>query len=226
MKKWLVILIFLPFMVLAQNWATTDDMGDAVRVQTSISSSTILTQAVLYEFVSRAVSHTSTDIGGFEMQFQIQTVAGQAFYAIPDSIIRVMYATIISNDRTKSFRAFPPQFSEEILSGLEFLDSSDADAVPIMYNFWADTMQVIPTAVRIDSIYLKCFINHGTIIGSTSVINLDGPYSEAAFWYACALVEDKMANFGRADRYFAIYDKRKLEIEKAYLRRIDLLRTQ
>ena len=208
--------------------ATFDNLGEfkvGVRSQVREGGTTIISDSVLEEFCSRAIVWTSTDIGGVEATYLVETVTGQSFYALPDSIVQIFQATLISNGHTFSIKAMPPEVTEDLFSST-MGDSSDVHGGPKAYSWWADTLQLIPAGVDAsDSIYLKCFIEHRELAGKddTADIHLAASYQEAALWYASFLIEDRLNDREKAQWYMTLYDWAVAKLRAAHARKIDPL---
>lgn len=222
MKK-LLCLILLWSSVSA---ATLSSFKSDLRYQTQLRSTTILTDTALTTFCNRAIVFTSTDIGGVEYQWRVILTSGTKFYRIPDSVIQIFGATLVSNGVTKSIKAYPPEFVEEDFKAGAALGAvqpaMSQDATPRAYQYWADTLQSIPVPVKTDSLYLKAFVRHPQITLDTATIKLKPQYQEAAMAYACYLVWRSLEQYDKADAWFASYKEIGQRLEKAQARKVDM----
>lgn len=205
--------------------ATLSSFKSDLRYQTQLRSTTILTDTALTTFCNRAIVFTSTDIGGLEYQWRVPVVSGTKFYRIPDSVIQIFGASLVSNGITKSIKAYPPEFAEEDfkLSTLGAVQPGmNSDATPRAYQYWADTIQLIPIPIKADSLYLKGFVRHPQIMADTATIQLKPQYQEAAMAYACYLVWRSLEQYDKAEAWFASYKEIGQRLEKAQARKVDM----
>jgi hypothetical protein len=224
MKK-LWILLLLP--VMAQAGAVYEDrnaLAEAVRQQIGIESTTQLPDTTLDDIVAAAVVWTSTDIGGVEAQYKIATVDEQGFYAVADSIVKVLYASIVTKGgKVYSLKSWPPQHHND-LGGEPELSGGESDPLPQSYNIWADTLQVSPPPINDDdTLVLKCFVEHRALAVDSSDIQLRPAYTEAAKFYACMLALLSIEN-EKSAIYEGLYEKRKADLINSYTREFDLLK--
>lgn len=200
------------------------EMKDIVRQLIGVESTSLLPDSTLRDICRGSVLWTSVDIGGVEYQYKFVTVADQGFYALPDTITKVLFASYISHAKgTYAFRSIYPQyFTEEpaILS-----DDAGAWDIPLDYNYWADTIQIMPIPKQAgDTIVLKCFIEHRDITTDTASINLSPPYSYAAIIYACGYSCVSLGMFDKANWFLAEYEKMKKSLTETYTRGFDILK--
>ncbi len=201
-------------------------MKAEIRYMTHITSTSLLPDSTLHSFCDRALLWTSVDVGGVELQYKFTLTAEQAFYAIPDSITEVLFATYISGNVTKSIKAWYPQFFEDqfTLSEIDVTASSEDD-IPVAYNYWADTIQLIPAPQKADSVYLKCFVEHSDLADTGSIL-LKPAYTEAAVLYACHLAFISVAQFEEAALFLTLYEKKKASLRERYTRKFDLFKNE
>lgn len=230
MKKLLLILL-LPVMVSAQDgivFETVEDFMNGVRNQTNNTSNQV-SDADLVELCARAILYTAETVGGVESQKMVNTVADEPFIALPAGIVQILHATLIRDDKTVTIKAWYPEFNEErgIPVGFEDGSGDTEDEFPLVYNYWADTIQLSPTpSVDDDSLYLKCYIRHDTIAiadTATQAVELISGFAEAALFYACAIRELKADNFQVSQIYFALFEKQKAELIASYRRKFNVL---
>lgn len=205
---------------------TFGEMKVQVRTETGFHSTTYLPDTTLVDFCQRALVYTSTDIGGIEMQWKFNTVARTAFYAIPDTIVEILHASLISEQITFTLKAWYPEFFSDLneyLDGTEFTPfGEDKDEVPAAYNYWADSIQLIPIPQKVDSVYLKCYVeypSHDTAAGDS--LHLIGSYSEAAIAYAIYLTYKRARLFDEAAAYLNRYKELKIELRTRYRRKLN-----
>lgn len=221
MKKLIYILI-LTFVPVSISSGVPGNVFDSlrtfrqgVREVVNITSTTALPDSVLVTIVQRALIFTSVDAGGYEKIFRFPTVDATAFYALEDSITEVLHVTVMSEDNriTTSIQSFDPEFFEDIKI-LTKLEDGDA-AVPRGYTVFADTIQLIPAPVRVDSVFLKCFYEHPAF--TDSLIHLKPAFAEAALMYACSKVYEHRKMFNEATFYMNLYEalRNKLRIRYA-----------
>lgn len=208
--------------------ATVADMMHAVRFQTNISSTTSLPDSQLVQFVSRGLVYTSVDIGGIETRVMLTTDTLQHFYALPDSVTKIVSATLISEGVTKSIKQYHPQYAEGVF-GTSELEGDGEYQIPTTYNMWGDSVQLIPSPVKVDSIFLNCLVEHiaiTTLADSTKAIAFGEGHKEAAIFYTCGLIFTRSKMYEDAAFYFALYEKRKNELLQAYAKGFDALRDE
>ena len=209
---------------------TFGEMKAQVRTETGFHSTTYLPDTTLVDFCQRALVYTSTDIGGIEMQWKFNTAARTAFYAIPDTIVEILHATLISEQRTYTLKAWHPELFSDMwdrLDGEEFPPfGEESDETPVAYNYWADSIQLIPIPQKVDSIYLKCYVeypSHDTAAGDS--LHLIGSYSEAAIAYAIHLTYKRARLFDEATLYLNRYKELKAELRSRYRRKLNAAST-
>lgn len=205
---------------------TVGGLNEQVRQEVSIEDLSMLPESTLTLFSKRAILWTSVDVGGVELQHHFTLVAGQAFYAIPDSITEVLHASYLSGNITKSIKAWYPQFAEDAfdVTGIS-TDATDEDQIPVVYNYWADTIQLIPAPQQGDSVYLKCFVEHPDAAVGDSIC-LKPAYTEAAIDYACYLALRSVKMYEDAAIFKAAYDEKKAALRERYTRKFDLFKNE
>lgn len=206
--------------------ATLSSFKSDLRYQTKLRSTSVLNDTALTSFCNRAIVFTSTDVGGVEYQWRVILTSGTKFYRIPDSVIQIFGASIVSNGITKSIKAYPPEFAEEDFKAGATLGAvqpgPNTDATPRAYQYWADTLQSIPVPIKTDSLYLKGFVRHPQITLDTATIKLKPQYQEAAMAYACYLTWRSLDEYEKADAWLASYKEIAQRLEKAQARKADM----
>ena len=203
---------------------TIADMVIAVRFQTNIKSTVSLPDSQLIQFVSRGLVYTSIDIGGVETHVMLTTDTLQHFYAVPDSITKIVSATLISEGVTKSIKAWPAQYFEGHFD-VTSLTGDEEDQFPQGYNMWGDSVQLTPSPAKVDSIFLKVLVEHRALIVAADdsiKIQFGDGYKEAALFYICGLIFTRSKMYEDATFYFSLYEKRKTELLEDYAKGFDI----
>lgn len=230
MKRWIwMLIILLTGPALAGSQITTvGKLIASARMTTGINSKVLIPDTVALDLAGRALTWVSTDCGGYEKTFRILTVEGQAFYAIQDSVVEILSATIVTDNVTKSIKAWYPQFAEETYQSSLGSSSggSSEDAVPGAYHYWANSMQFIPIPIRVDSVYFFANYEHPTVTATTDAVKLKSPYAETAVQYLSALMYESIRDFEAAALAQAKYEKTKENLKAVYTRRFDVLQAQ
>ncbi len=197
-----------------------------VRQRTGITSTSLLPDTTLTQLIQSAVLWTSTEVGGVESQHRFVTVAEQAMYAIPDTITSVLYTSVLSEDGgTHSIKAFMPELVEDV-GGAVKIDPTNDEVSPSFYNIWADSIQIIPIPQRVDTVILKCYVEHplfdtlGSSVGNDT-LQFRAPYTEAAISYACYLTLTSLDMDTKAAIWLADYEKKKASLTGVYRRKVD-----
>ena len=216
MKKYLFILLF-PAVVWADAPITTyAQFKTAVRRIVGISSTSLIPDTSLSADANAALLWTSVDVGGIQAQFRIVTVADQAFYAIPDTICEILTVSFISEDGgTHSVRSWPPEIYEDVVpTGNPALLSGEAeDDVPIAFNYWSDTLQLMPRPVNADdSVVLKCHVEYTV----DSTLQLKAAYLEAAKFYCAYLTMMNLRNYEEAGIFLGYYEVLRKKLRARY----------
>ena len=204
-------------------YSNLDEFVDGVRNTLKISStSSIISEAALYQFCKEAILWTSVDIGGYEVTYRFITAADQSWYAIPDTVTEVLFATLqtVDGKLTKDLRAFHTEYVEEKFNlNTLYTDDGEApdnDATPKAYNVWADSIQLIPTPVKADSVILKCYMEHPMPNISDSLIHLKSAYVEAAMQFACGKVKEHVGLDAEGAKYFQKFGSIKADLLRKY----------
>jgi len=226
MKK-ILILIMLWLICLPVFGASAlenfDAFCDRARQLTNVTSTELIADTVVYRLCSDAIVYTSADIGGLETQYKINTVADQAFYSIADSIVSINRVTVLTADgETKSLRLWYPQYFD--YWDMPTMAQGDEADVPIAYDFWADTLQVMPIPQRVDSIYLKAYVEHRTLStdDDSDDIAIRPAFAKAALDLACSDICMKVGLFEKADKFLARYEIKKKALLERYFREMEI----
>ena len=220
-----VLLLLFPYAVNGGDLITTvDEMGERVRDLTRISSQAILPDSDLYDFCGQALLWTSVDIGGVETIVRITTVATDPYYALPDTLVDVLFAYVNTKDaETRAIKAWYPQYFDEL--NLPAFVGTDKEQIPLAYNYWQDTLQLLPVPLRADdTVVFKCFVEHETAETSGAIIYLRPAYTEAALFYACHLSTVSVGMFAESEKFFALYERLKVGLKERYTRRFEVPR--
>ncbi len=194
--------------------------GHEVRQMTSVSSTSLLPDSTLIDITNTALVWTSIDVGGVELQHTITTVDGTRFYAIPDTVTEVLFASVLAGDgSTRSIRAWYPQFFDAL--ELPSLNAGE-DQAPSAYNYWADTIQLMPTPVQIDEIVLKCYVEHPEL-DSSGTISFGPGYTEAALFYASYRVSFGLERYDAAAFFLNGYTERKTALKEKQKRKFEAI---
>lgn len=203
---------------------TYGDIKTAVRNQIKLASTNALATASLEQFISESVMWVSVDIGGVERMIKIKTVAGQAFYAVSDSVVSIIYASVIDSATqtiTKDIRAWHPEFVEYTFN-LDQLEGTDKDQTPKAYNLWGDTIQFIPVPVKVDTVYLKCTIEHALVDTDADSLQFSAPYVEAVVVYTCYKSMMYLGMYEDAAVYKQVYEGIKQNLLGRFTPRINM----
>ena len=177
-----------------------DDFAVMVRHKTRISNKSVMPDSTLWDLCSESLIWTSVDAGGLEVTHRIQTVAQTVFYVLPDSLTSINRVTMLTSDgETKSLKQWYPEFFDYF--NLPTIAGGDGDKSPIAYDYWSDTIQMMPEPVRVDTIYIKAWVEHpptDTAVANDT-IRLRPGYAMAALDYACYEVLKAVSQF-KSDR--------------------------
>ena len=231
MKKLLfLVLLLVPISLSAGEVFTTNASAKSmVRYYSGVGSTELLPDSVLRLFVSTAIVNTSVEAGGVEQLVRISTVADQEMYELPDSIVAVLFTTLITSEGgTYVIRAGYPQYYDRF--NLPRLGSADDDlslddgSVPNEYNYWADTLQLLPAPIHDDdTLYLKCFVEHKADTTAAGTIDFTHPdFTTAAIFLATHYALLSVDEFERATAYLNLYTTKKQELKATYQRRMDV----
>ena len=200
-----------------QPFTTIQLMRSAVRSATQISEEANLPEATLTKFCHQALIWTSTDIGGIEVQYRIALSNNQRFKVLPDTICRIISASIVTNEYTQEMKQVPPQYTEDVNIPTR-LESNENDNVPQAFSYWADTMQLLPIPNKSgDTIILQCYVEHP----ADSTIKLRGAYCDAALYDAVARVYESLEKYASAAYWHGEYAKKKEALAQIYQRRFE-----
>lgn len=220
-----ILMLFLPSLVSAG--AALDTLGafkENLRQQLRIHSVVLLPDSEITDWANLALVWTSVDIGGVESRVRILTVVGQPFYGLPDTLVEILSQTNISKKVTKSLRAIPPQFSEEMGIATELVTSdTNKHATPVGFSYWNDTLQVFPIPVKVDTLYFYCYVEHPVLTSAGDSIRLRPAFTQAALWYACQSIFESMSMIETAAIYERKYDKAKIALRERYRNKFDIL---
>ena len=221
----LIVILFLPSLAYGDAvFATFKIFKEGIKQQLRIHSTAMVPDSELTDWANLALVWTSVDIGGVESRVRIQTVIGQPFYELPDTLVEILSQTNISLEVTKSLRAIPPQFSEEMGIGVELVTGeSNKHATPIGFSYWNDTLQVFPIPIKVDTLYFYCYVEHPALSADGDAIVLRPAFTQAAIWYACESIFSSLAMTDEATIYEKKYDKAKIALRERYRNKFDIL---
>jgi hypothetical protein len=208
--------------------STLGKMADEVRILTGLESTSLLPDSSLNQFCAEALVWTSTDIGGVEFQFRFVTVAEQAYYAIPDTITEVLYASFRTQEGgTRSIKAWYPQFFEDLQIGdLNNLNPSEND-LPYAYHYWSDTVQLLPAPARADdTVTIAGYVEHRLVTDDSMTINMTPAFTEAAVYYAASKALFSVKQSDRSNACLTIYAVLKQSLSDRFTRRFDVMKRQ
>lgn len=182
----------------------------SARMEMNISTNALLPDSVMVDFGSRALVKTASEIGGVESAFWVTMVADQMLYAIPDTVVEIIQASLISGDVIVDIRAFAPQYFNEQWDMNPFKATDEQpDDRPVAYSLWDDTIQLYPVPVNTDSIYFLCYIEHPVCDSVSDTVYLKSDYQEAAKSYLIYLAYKRLQEYEVADYYLKDYDRQK-----------------
>lgn len=233
MKLKLLILIFVSIGLLVSTsysgavYSDLEDLVDAMRRQTEMTNTTLLSDSQAYDICKGALLWVSTDIGGYEKIHRFATAEGTAFYALEDSITEVLHVSLMSTDYLthRSLRNFDPELFEDAF-GLSKLEGTDDAVTPKGYSVFADTIQLMPAPANVDSVFLKCYYEHPVPTASDSAIHLRPAYTEAALAFACYKAYMARHLYQEAAFYDALYMKLKNSLRERYTPKTAIVRTE
>ena len=221
MKRIGLALLFLLFVFIepqlsaASHIDTLGALVKAVRLQVAIDDCPLLPDSVLREFGARSLHLVSTDIGGIHRQARVVTVSGQSFYSMGALTIEVLAVSMLNNKESRSVPSVMPQFFQ-YLFGLTILEGDAIETVPLAVHYWGDSLQVIPTPINTDTLYLKCLIEHASGTDDSCDIQLRPAFTEAAILYCCYLSMKRVQDEPAAQAYLADYEKMKMKLLARY----------
>lgn len=208
------------------------DFQDYVRQITGLENTSLMPDTTLNRIIQEAVLWTSVECGGVEAQYRILMVADQAWYALPDSITEILHASLISEDgQTYSVKAYYPQWfgdteSPATLGGDAWEQTEDA--YPFGYNYWADTLQLFPIPKRVDTLVLKCYIEHPPFQGTDSTndtLQFKPPYTNAAIDLTAYMALKSVEMPEKAALWFAEYERKRNALRSIYQRKFDIIKS-
>lgn len=224
MKK--LILIVMALILMGSTTWTDSSLGDfddfnvMVRHKTRLKSQSNLADSVLRDLCSESLIWTSVDIGGLEVTHRFVTADGVAFYLLPDSLTTINRVTVITEDgETKSMKQWYPEFFDYF--NLPALSTGDKEQTPVAYDYWSDTIQIMPQPVRVDTVYIKAFAEHPNTVATDDILLRPG-YAMAALDYACYEALRSVGNYEQASQWLASYEKKKVALQIRYARRMDI----
>lgn len=184
-----------------------------------------LADSVVTRCVKEAVLETSVHVGGVEAVHKFMTVGGQAFYTIPDSIVRVLFGVIRTSDgRTMALKSWYQQFYD--IFNLPKLTGTDNDAVPLAYNYWAGQVEISPAPTKGDTVYLMCYAAHGPIATDSSTLHFRPGYADAAVLLAAQKALLAMGEDERSSYFLALFDSTAAKLSGMYTRQFDVTPAQ
>lgn len=210
-------------------WADTHidsllEMKENVRQKSQIYDTSILPDSLIGDICNEAVVWTSTDVGGVESRVRIITVANTAFYALPDTVVEVLFQTLKSGDFTRSVKAMPPQFTEELNIATSLTDgTTDEFETPVAFIFWDDTLQLIPVPEKVDTLWFYCYVEHPVMTDTVNLQFTHSAYATAAMYWAVAEVLSLVGEDERAAIWEARYEKAATKLRERFRRKFDLL---
>jgi len=201
------------------------EFKENVRQQEKMESTVSLPDTAFNDFVNRALLWTSTDVGGVQSRVRVLTVVSQAFYQFPDTVVEVLAQILYSGDVTKSIKATPPQFAEElgVPTDLE-ATASDVDAIPVAFSYWDDTLTLQPVPVKVDTIYFMVHVEHEVLAADGDSIRFSkSAYTEAAVYYCCVMILEAEGMYEEAAYYLKRYEMIRDRLRAIFRPRFDVL---
>lgn len=186
------------------------------------SNDDMLPDSTLIGFAKRAITWTSIDFGGVEATFLVITDTLQRFYDFPDTVTEILFATLVNENVTYSIKAFIPAYYEDIFRQTA-LQKDAEDQIPQAYNLWADTIQFLPTPIKVDSVYFKCYVEHPYVDGKDDDILLRPGFIEAALEYCCYLVYKRWEEFDKAAIHLRDYEALGVKLTNRYKKPMEML---
>jgi hypothetical protein len=225
MKKLLLMILTLLTVSVwsASRISTLDDFAEAVRIQTGIHSTDMLPDSSLWDMSSQALKVVSRTVGGYEYRYRFVSAVGKNFYKIPDSIAKVLSAQILTRrGETHALKAWLPQYYDAF--SLPSLDASSDDQTqtPVAYDVWADSIQLMPTPVSVDTICLVTWMEHPAITTGGTIL-MEDDFTDAAVLLACGRVLQSVKLYDEAQVYLSEYKQAAQELIQGYARRMDIL---
>ena len=220
MRLLTLLISVLTFISAANAQTTLQTFMDEVRQQTRLYSTDVLNDTLLRYASGRAIAYTSSDVGGLESSFRLILTKNVAVYRIPDSTIQIVYLTFRSRGVTKSIKAVPPEYTEQMFN-LDQVVGGSADDIPRAYYWWNDSVVFIPQPTSADTVYASTFIRHPMLTLDTSRVRLDADFIEAALHFACYKVWVSLDEYIKAAHELAVYEKIGKRAMEAHVRKFD-----
>ncbi|MFA5382354.1 MAG: hypothetical protein WC356_04250 [Candidatus Micrarchaeia archaeon] len=225
MLKRLIFAVGLAVLLVGPVWAGTDintagQFMARLRLKTNIYDTVLAPDSVLLRLTQEACLTVSTEVGGYQKTFRVNTVAGQAFYALQDSLVEVISAVVLSGGNTKSIKAFYPQFWEDAGNTIEL--GGESGETPGGYIVWNDSVQLLPAPIQVDSIYFKCFYEHPLIDSSADSVYLKAAYTLLAVIYGQHLVYEFAKDYEQSDKLLTKYEEKAKKLVAKYTPKFDV----
>jgi hypothetical protein len=199
---------------------TAGQFMSRLRLKTNIYDTVLAPDSVLLRLTQEACLTVSTEVGGYQKTFKVNTADGQSFYALQDSLVEVISAVVISDRNTKSIKAFYPQFWEDAGNAIDL--GAESGETPGGYIVWADSVQLLPAPVQVDSIYFKCFYEHPLIDSSADSVYLKSAYALLAVDRAQCLLYLVLKDYEQANSWKAIYEEGAKKLVAKYTPKFDV----
>lgn len=209
----LILLMFVPVYSADNALTTFNDFQDMVRQLTRLTGTNRIPDTTLDVICSNALLWTSVDIGGVEIQERLVTVAGTDFYGMPDTLVRFTAVTLLTEDgETHGLKHWYPQYFKERFNLPKLSAAAESkNDIPVAYNYGADSIQIMPKPVKVDTIYYKAYVEHPAIAAG-GTISMDRGFADAALFDACGRTLMAAAMFDEAERFFLRYEKKKAQL--------------
>lgn len=215
MKRWLIIILFLPILCQATMMGTRPLLRGAAQNQvnfdTTKSDIFLCNQALWNEFINRACIQVAVDFDCVEKQLQILTVAGTQSYHVDSALLKALWFLRSTPTYNAPTKHVPVPYMKE------FYDDTALSVVQSPRLFWEheDSVKFYPTPNKVDtfligySIY-PAYLNYdidsaaGEYVAST---NIPLEYREAIVFYTCYLFKLLIKEYTEAALLFAEYEK-------------------
>jgi len=221
MRRYLIVFMLLPMMLAADPPITSiGEFKTGIRRIVGIEDVGLLPDTSLTSDVLTSLVHTSIDVGGIQAQYRIITVANQAFYAIPDTICEVLTVSFIASDGgVYAVAPLPPELYEQT-KGPPLLTDESQYSLPLVFNWWSDTIQLMPQPAKADdSVILKCHVEYSIAVITTadsSTLQLKAGYVEAATFYCAYLTSINLKMFDEANVFLGYYETLRRKLRARY----------
>lgn len=224
----LVVILFLPSLAYGDAvFATFKVFKEGIKQQLRIHSTNMVPDSELTDWANLALVWTSVDIGGVESRVKIKTIIGNAFYILPDTLVEILFASILADSITMPLKAIYPQFSQELGIVPDLArGTTEKYAVPVGFSYWGDSLQLFPIPQKIDTLWFYCYVEHPALSADGDAIRLKPAFTQAAIWYACESIFSSLGMSGEAIVYEKKYDKAKIALRERYRRKFDILAGQ